>query len=329
MDDIDEEEEEEETFRARVQSNIDYDFTNPDSVASPVSSSQDASSAPQSRGVARLSNLSQGRYDQLYNSSFMWANSTLRKNDWAWNLYISFSQKVNARVFPYNGRHISAFIKYLALDAEYSMGSIEDVIIPALKRIHIEKHCSEVSPDIQTQIKTAVRDAKSQLLRTPEKGKEAALITDVEAIIRAMPEGMAEKAAEASCYLFSVYTGARSVSCVNVKVQDILSVSPSAEHPNLVNVCVRLNRTKGLHNWNHPTTLEGTLTDPDPLNFVYWLNLHMTKTFGAEFNLEAMLLDRRAVLQRLGQDPINLWPWIHENTLAERFRRAARKAGLP
>ena len=117
-------------------------------------------------------------------------------------------------------------------------------------------------------------------------GKDAAIFSDVVHIINCT-ENIPSKAAEASCWLFAVSTGARAVTCSNILLSDIVQVTPSSLNNNNNNnnsslhllVQIRERVTKGNSNWNHTVTLEGDVHNSSDNNFVYWLERHLKKQF--------------------------------------------------
>lgn len=116
------------------------------------------------------------------------------------------------------------------------MSSIERVIGPSLKRL------SEV--DIEEDLKSAYRDNKKIGRKIKKSIKKSACIADdVRRIINATPEFLVSKAEEATLWLFSLYTGARSITATAVCLKDISWVDKVLRF--------NLRVTKGNNNWNH------------------------------------------------------------------------------
>jgi hypothetical protein len=217
------------------------------------------------------------------------------------------------------------FLLFLANVCRYSHSSLEDVIVPSLKRQYLRAHQKTMSPIMIDSMKTTLREIK----RTPrqaresesgtgererKKSKSPALISDVERIVSLIPDTRADKAAEASLYLFAVSVGARALTCENVLLKDILHVIRQSDH---VLVQIRLRVTKGNANWDHIVTVEGNHHHATPSNLIYWLAQHLR----AKFNLDLFHDD-------LSQDARRLWGWSR-NAMRERFKTSFLKAGYP
>lgn len=178
------------------------------------------------RGLLRidsaLETLSDENFFALACTGPRYSDSTLKKHIWVNKLYLSFSERSGIVPFPLNARHAAWFIRMIGLEAGYAVGSIEDVIIPSLKRIHRERTGVDTSAEINASLTQALKDIKkSPSQRRNAVGKEPAITEDVERIIYLTPDGLPTKAEEASLWLTSVSTGARAVTCSNVKIGDI------------------------------------------------------------------------------------------------------------
>ena len=76
---------------------------------------------------------------------------------------------------------------------------------------------------------------KSQL----KKGKEPALIEDVVRISSLIPKNHPDKEEEVSLYLMAAFSGARSITCENVLLQDITWVAVNPDGIYTVKVHIR------------------------------------------------------------------------------------------
>ena len=63
--------------------------------------------------------------------------------------------------FPLQKEIVAGFIRFLGLEAKYAIGSIEDVIVPALKRLHVENTDEAVPLEVTNFISQALRDLKN------------------------------------------------------------------------------------------------------------------------------------------------------------------------
>jgi len=88
-----------------------------------------------------------------------------------------------------------------------------------------------------------------------------------------------KKYRDASLFCISFCTGARAITCSEVRLGDIRLCHIDTQGNS--QVCITYNRTKGRSDWNHPVTLEGNIHVPssghDP---VYYLNMYLQDDFG-------------------------------------------------
>jgi hypothetical protein len=84
-----------------------------------------------------------------------------------------------------------------------------------------------------------------------------------------------------SLYLFSFFTGARAITCVNIQLKHIKVLS---KKDNRYVISIIQDFTIGTSNWQHPVTFEGQIEDFDSMCFVYWLNQHLKKSFDLNLN---------------------------------------------
>lgn len=147
-----------------------------------------------------------------------------------------------------------AFVRFLAMDVKYAYGSITDVIIPSLKRIHLERCDSGVGPQVNASLVEAQRFIRSKSANLTKSSKEPAISSDLKRIIDGFPITQS-KLMVASLYLFAMPVGARAITASNVELRDIKAVRKLRTGNLLVSVELRV--TKGNDNWNHPVTIEG------------------------------------------------------------------------
>ena len=119
-----------------------------------------------------------------------------------------------------------------------------------------------------------IRLAIMDIRRLHKKGqtphyKDAVIQADLFHIISSYPADFVAKSSESSAFLLSLYTGARAVTVVNIKIKDIINVFHQNKlctfcTSNYLNYClhnvivqIKFTRTKGLINWNHVVSLDG------------------------------------------------------------------------
>jgi hypothetical protein len=131
------------------------------------------------------------RLDSLLATGARYSDSTLKKHHWVLKLYSAFATAFTLQPWPLDPVIVSGFIRFLGLEAKYAVGSIEDVIIPSLKRINTEKTGIPPSNELHQYMAQALKDVKNSKthLNSPE-GKEPAIVTDVKRIIELTPPGV-------------------------------------------------------------------------------------------------------------------------------------------
>jgi hypothetical protein len=86
-------------------------------------------------------------------------------------------------------------------------------------------------------------------------------------------------------------------------------------------VKIRQRTSKGLPDWNHIVTLEGSITEASSTDFVYWLEQHLETSFGLSLTEFPWHLTTEEKLMKL-------WPWKKE-TMSRKFAKRAIQAGFP
>jgi len=119
------------------------------------------------RGLLRIDTaleaLSDEKFFALACTGPRYSESTLKKHIWVIKLYQAFSERSGIVPFPLDARHAAWFIRMIGLEADYAVGSIEDVIIPSLKRIHREMTGMDTSAEINASLAQALKDIKKAL----------------------------------------------------------------------------------------------------------------------------------------------------------------------
>jgi hypothetical protein len=262
---------------------------------------------------------------QLFQEGARYSEATLLKHKWVRRLYEGFTVSFDESPWPLQSKMAAAFIRFCGIHACYSVNSIEDVILPSLKRIHEEECNEKISTELAQYLSNAMRDVRrTKKSSMVTKGKDAAIGKDVERIIELVPENHVEKASEASAWLCALYTGARAITITSVLLMDILAVFKPSSEENSDRVIVRINfrRTKGMNAWNHVISIEGRMRTPGPMDFVYFLNRHLYLYFGVK------LEDYESWSEKLTPEQLhtNLWRW-NTDSIRELFKKRCEYAG--
>lgn len=277
------------------------------------------SSQGETRAHVAISALTSDRLEELLRIGAQYSESTERKHEWALKLYKVFAEYARVAPFPLTKEPVAGFIRFLAFDAKYATGSIEDVIVPSLRRLHQRIVGEDVPADVSECISQAYRDIKnSRSHKARDDGKHPAIAADVRRIVEVTPENLPTKAAEASLWIIAVSTGARAITCANVALSDIKRVYFTGGDNCIVQIRYRV--TKGDANWNHDVSIEGEIDRKTPLNAVYWLNQHLTTSFG--------LCLRSFNDWNITSTDISLWG-MSKDSMRETFKDRAIRAGFP
>lgn len=100
------------------------------------------------RADEALQYLSPERVTSLLATGARYSESTLKKHTWVMKLYSGFCSALDVEPWPLDPVIASGFVRFLGLDAKYAIASVEDVIVPSLKRMHME-HCDEAIPRVR------------------------------------------------------------------------------------------------------------------------------------------------------------------------------------
>jgi len=271
-----------------------------------------------------LQTLTQADIEFLFEKPAKYAPETIRKHIWVNGIYSQFCVELRREAWPLTPTTVSAFIRFLAYNAHYKISSIEDVIIPSLKRIHESDYLDLLGPlqaDVINAMSLSLADARRNCNDQKNCGKDAAILADVEWIINCTPKSFPARNEEASCWLVAVSTGARAITIENVLIKHITNVTKSATS-SISFVQLKFMVTKGNYHWNHVVCLEGDLDDTSSTNAVYFLNQHLI----AKFNLNLKCFQSWNIDSQLGNRKI--WKW-NVDTLRETFKIRAIMAGFP
>ena len=142
-----------------------------------------------------------------------------------------------------NEKNASTFLRLIGCGTRYyAWSSIRRVIVPNLKKIN---------PLIKNQLNATC--AEIQRVRKPQKKiRRACIADDVGRLIKSSPDYLLTKSEEASLWLFSLCTGARAITALNVVLGDISFHNNQGDDPHL---SFLLRVTKGSEHWNHRVSI--------------------------------------------------------------------------
>ncbi|KAL6053045.1 hypothetical protein QOT17_018219 [Balamuthia mandrillaris] len=289
-------------------------------------------SARPPRALQMLDSLTPELIAQLTAACSRWSPSTLRKHAWAHLIWRGYCSRYGWPDFPLNPsvHHPGSFVEWLVKHVKYALSSVIDVIMASLYRIHQEKTGKEVPREIRDRVQRAAQKCKREFPKCQQRQakRDACLRDDVIHIIATTPLGKVSRAAEASCWLHSAYTGARAITAANIRLDDIRELRPNAEQEGKYFLKLRHQVTKGVPSGYIHSPPSMTNTSTTDINsgiigdFVYWLALHLQSKH------DLCLQDLAQWNLTEEQRQTFLWGWDRD-ALNMRLRSRAKAAGYP
>lgn len=177
------------------------------------------------RLLEKMKNLNKNKLLEYSKIEIEPSKNIINKQKWVSNLYLPFSKLFQEEPYPLQPSTVAAFLKFCLLDCNYSINSVNDVIIPVLKFKEKEFNNSlKINPKIDETIKITLKNIKSNENYNPGgEGKEPCLIFDMFNIIKEMNIFSKNYEEEICLYLIAINCGARSVTMENILLEDILS----------------------------------------------------------------------------------------------------------
>ncbi|KAH7819243.1 uncharacterized protein MONOS_15979 [Monocercomonoides exilis] len=248
-----------------------------------------------------------------------YAQSTLHKHAWVLRLYDYFAEDMDFKPFPMSLECVRGFIRFLAYDCRYCVYSIYAVVLPSLKRIQVKMYNKPIDVQLNTELNLIVNEMRrDKSLKQKGEGKEPLMTFDVKYLVQSIPDFFMSKAEECSLFLFALHTGARAITCGNVRLCDVRQVIIEDDS---IFLKIRLMRNKGNDKWNHIVLLENQTEENKSLDAVYWMRQHILQKFGKD-----LFLKEEWPLKEKSEELI--WSWSSETMrtrLKKRLELAAEK----
>lgn len=113
-----------------------------------------------------------------------YSESTLKNHLWVFKIYERYTQRLKIEMWPIQSECAGSFVRFLGLDVKYAIGTINDVIVPSLKRMNREHTGQAVADDVNQAFSIALSDIKkSKDSNKGGEGKEPIIYNDVKRII--------------------------------------------------------------------------------------------------------------------------------------------------
>ena len=159
---------------------------------------------------------------------------------------------------------------------KYGLYSFRDVYVPMLFRFFDKegyRYSEAVKDRVKQKIASMVKNGEVSQEQIPrEKGAEPITSFDLQYIASVYPIGCRDRAQIMAWCAVGLNTGARGVSMESAMWEDVTIATPVAARPDYKQITLVWRKTKGDPSWNHPVTLEGSISDYRGSNAVYWLS---------------------------------------------------------
>ena len=168
-----------------------------------------------------LSRIDDNNLTSYLNTNVIRPDSVKRKMSWTSSMYKAFCERLNAEIFPLNGRFVGAFLHMLAWECKYTITLLTNVIYPSL--VHLQQAAGfEADPTQSALIKAKLKSLQlDPHIKKEGKGKEPLCWFDVLELIARIPDNLSSKDMEASLFLFALQTGSRACTCAPIIWGDI------------------------------------------------------------------------------------------------------------
>lgn len=172
--------------------------------------------------AALLEQTSQEDIERMEMVQFEYSKNTIRKHKWVKDMYQLFCDKISRIPYPLDVNIACKFITFCNDKKKYSSGSVNNIIIPALRALHREFTGTPLTRKENQVLLDSSRAVNRVAAKTStSEGKAPAILVDVMFIIQNIPQGLTTRDEEASLYLFGLYTGSRSVTVAEITIKDI------------------------------------------------------------------------------------------------------------
>lgn len=236
--------------------------------------------------------------------------------------YQIFCENAGIEPLPFTREVVDTF--FWTMCQVYRWTSVENHVVPALKRFHFEKTGNHVSADMSKMLSDAKMMARhSAVNKGNDMRSDPVLYKDLLHIIKTFPAHYPRKAYDVSAYLLAFNTGARVSSIVNVELRDIMQVLQEADGSYLVRITFRKIKnevtpftvTVGGRVYQNPHESDTALMD-----FFNWFRIHLKESF----DLDLLTFAEWKLSSELSNSKI--WP-NKEDAMSRRFQRRATNAG--
>ena len=279
-----------------------------------------------------LNTVDDDELQELIDSGKGYAESTLKKHQWAMKVYKVFARRLGKDEEQIDLEFVANIVPLLMKKGMYEANGVEDVLVASWKRIYKEQQgVDQLTTHQRELLKSALKEGR---LASNEPrfgtGKAPMITVDVEKIISTIPLGDGALSHDACLMTLAVHTGLRAVSCANIEIRDIVGIG-EVEEENSTSSAVKyrleliIRVTKGSQAWNHPINVEGYPYKLGYLDAVYWFRQHMIRKFG----LNIMEYGNSTWTSMKTDDKKRRIFDVSEDGMRERVKARAEMAGYP
>lgn len=228
---------------------------------------------PNTRCERVLATITDEEFEEFLHFTPKRPESMIRKDRWVLGLYSAFCNRAKIpTLFPLSCMLICGFLNFLAIKCGYALNGIEQVVVPSLRHLNLDRCGSEDKAVVQAMKHTIKSLRTNKKVCIHGRGKQPLCSFDLATLISRIPNSMESKLEDASLFLFALHSGARALTCEGITWGDILRVDNTDTTTGVWRVIIILRITKGNPTWDHPVCIEGFPDRENPLDVVFYLN---------------------------------------------------------
>lgn len=107
-----------------------------------------------------LSTITTERFYSYKSLGPTYSESTLKKHEWVITMFENFCARSLRPAWPLEAENCGHFIRFAGIEAKYAYGSLSDVVVPSMKRLHIEKTNTPVPELVNRALSHALKDVR-------------------------------------------------------------------------------------------------------------------------------------------------------------------------
>lgn len=251
------------------------------------------------------------------------SESVKKQNEKVLEEYLIFCNELKLKPFPLDNINSIAFLHFLGENRIYNIRSIDCVVRYSLLRLNLIKSKTPVDEVTNSLMKAEINSLyKNKNLKQPSDGMTPIIVSDMKLIIHCMPDYDPQKPKLASMFLFALSTGSRASTVAGIKLCNLLYYYNREDKFGNWSITIKQDIRKSNTVKYKTVSLSGKPGEKDSLNFIYWLDLYLSKSFKTNIkeivNYNANHPDERTDF---------LWP-ISTKSMSACLRKRVQNAGM-